>query len=519
MKQFIISVICANFLILSSCMWAPLNGAVLSGNSQTIPINISGAYSKPNMPITIEGYNMANASWEVIGQATTNSTANLDNDKGQLYFFNQTVTAGNLWEQDGIMQVRAYSIDGGRKFYLVTFDDFGCLVDRLNAGDTYSDAGIACASYNTSIVTLNDSGNTPDYDISVNPFLSVRTPSGNIDYDCSDNICEQKEYYAATNTPSTFTGWYLDSTFSEPFLIVNKPIVQSFSPLVQFLSASAQYYNAFDLGFGRNMNCKKSFNTGRVSCYVKNHGQVVIDDHVTAIADAISGNNLVATVVMNYEPTSNNNAVTFAAYNSAGTLLNDVQLDNQGVKPMPGLCLNCHGGNYNAATNSITGANFLPFDLDNFLYSDVDVTKSQAAQEESFRKLNQIISLTNVPTDMAGIINGWYDNNLQTANQTFNGEYYPNDWVNYKVVYDEVVKPYCRTCHVAMEPYRDWDSASELAGYSSYALDLVCNDNAISRMPHAELTMDKFWKSSGRAHLIAFMQKEAGYQVTESCAP
>jgi len=512
MKRSIFLIVCASVLMLSGCMWAPLNGAVLSGDSQTKQINIAGAYTKPNIPITIEGYNMNNGTWQVLGQTTSNATANLDNAKGKLYFFNKTVVAGNLWEQDGVMQVRAYSTDGANTFYLVTFDDFGCVVDRLNAGDSYTDAGAACASYNMPNVTINDLGNTPSYNINDNPFLSVRTPSGNIDYDCSDNVCEQKEYYAATNTPNTFIAWYLASAFSEPVLIGSKPAAQ-------FLSSSAQYYNAFDLGFGRNMNCQKSFNTDRVSCYVKNHGQVVTDDHVTAISDAISGNNLVATVVMNYEPNNNANSVTFAAYNSAGNLLNDVVLDNQGAKPMPGLCLNCHGGHYNAATNSISGANFLPFDLDNFLYSDVDVTKTRVAQEDAFRKLNQIVDQTNVPTAMGDIIDGWYDNNLSTANQTFDGEHYPNDWGDYKVVYDEVVKPYCRTCHVAMEPYRDWDSASELASFSSYALDLVCNNNVTRRMPHAELTMDKFWKSSGRAHLIAFMQKEAGYQVTEPCVP
>ncbi len=496
----------AGILYLAACTWAPENGSNFSGNSQVISINVGGGYTKPSIPIRVEGYDMGANNWVVLGNTVTSVDPILDDPvKGTLYGWDVNVVPGALWDQDGLVQIRAVATDGANTIYPVTFDDFDCVLERLNAGDTYTQAGAACASYNMPILTLGDLGALPSTDYSDNRFLEARTTPGGADYDCDNGGCEQLEYNNQINAPGTFNGWLLQSAFSE------------FSSH----AASAQYYNAYDLGFGRNMNCQRGAFSQRVSCYVKNHGQVVVDDHVTAIADAISGANLVATVAMDYDPADVANTVKFYAYNSAGNIVTDVALDNQGAKAMPGVCLNCHGGYYNANTNSISDAYFLPFDLDNYQYSTIVANKSRSAQEESFRQLNQIVTLTNAPTSMTDIIDGWYDNNLSTPNQLFNSEYVPASWTDYETVYNEVVKPYCRTCHIAMDGYRDWDSFSELANYfnsPSFVVNLVCN-NGITRMPHAELTLNKFWRSRGRAHLVGFMQKAGSYTPTNSCTP
>ena len=73
---------------------------------------------------------------------------------------------------------------------------------------------------------------------------------------------------------------------------------------------------------------------------------------------------------MEYNPAAAPNDVQFYTYNGAGDYIKAAELDSQGAKAIPGICQNCHGGTYNAKTNLVENANFLPFDVFSFLYSD-----------------------------------------------------------------------------------------------------------------------------------------------------
>ena len=67
-----------------------------------------------------------------------------------------------------------------------------------------------------------------------------------------------------------------------------------------------------------------------------------------------------------------------------------VGLDSEADKSVPGLCLACHGGTYNDTTNAVTDANFLPWDLDSFVYSPTPGS-TRADQLEQFRILNGMV--------------------------------------------------------------------------------------------------------------------------------
>ncbi|NJM42019.1 MAG: hypothetical protein HC853_15340, partial [Anaerolineae bacterium] len=63
---------------------------------------------------------------------------------------------------------------------------------------------------------------------------------------------EAGQYYAEIGAPADFNAWKA-AYFNSGTEVV------------------AKYYNAGDLGFGRNMHCKQQAN-GDVACYVANHG-------------------------------------------------------------------------------------------------------------------------------------------------------------------------------------------------------------------------------------------------------
>ncbi|MEM9101556.1 MAG: hypothetical protein AAGB12_04480 [Pseudomonadota bacterium] len=500
-------------VVLQGCTIGPQNGNTQSGNTATKSISMTGYYTDASTPISIEAFNMSSGSWVVIGNTTSSATPALDNDSGTLYSWSVSVVPGTaLWVNNGLVQLRARATVSGSVYNLVSFDDnLDCLIVELNAGKNYTEAGAACVSYNNPNIMLVDTDGLPN--INTVNYLNIRSePQNNLyDYDCSDpgQNCEQSDYYQSINAPSTFNAWLIQNGFSSanPGGTIVIPPQRA---------ASAKYYNAFDLGLGRDMNCRQEF-SGRVACYVTNYGTPVIDDHDSALNAVINQDSPVATVAMTYFPNVNSNAVTFYVYDGNGNLLRDIPLDQQGAKAVPGVCLNCHGGRYDPASNSVIDARFLPFDIENYEFSN-NAAYTLNAQQESFRKLNQIVLATNVSADFSTLVNNWYDNNINTVGQTFDTEFVPSGWSENPVVYDQVIKPYCRVCHIALESYRDWDNLAEFANYGAYAIDLARNSNTI-RMPQAQLTLQKFWKSGARAHLVSFMQKHASVTPSETCTP
>src|SRR5204862_4439341 len=116
---------------------------------------------------------------------------------------------------------------------------------------------------------------------------------------------------------------------------------------------SAIYYNAGDLGFGREMHCRQSADANPdVACYVTNYG-LPAGDPVLALSQAIAHDPPVATVGMDYSapPGGGAKVVKFYVWNAAGNLQNQAALDSEGFKSVPQICLVCHGGTYSESTH------------------------------------------------------------------------------------------------------------------------------------------------------------------------
>ena len=297
----------------------------------------------------------------------------------------------------------------------------------------------------------------------------------------------------------------------------------------------AQYANSGDLGFGRDMHCRRNVaddGAFDVACYVTNFGQPPIFEADQVDADhALAGLNPDATVAMEFsrvenaagdpsEFPDNNRAVKFYVYvtnDPNGPTVKKADLDGFGPRPVPQLCVICHGGQVASepadpadptgptkgaftSRNDIMSmtANFLPFDLH---FYNFPAAKSKAAQQTNFKNLNRdIVREVAVGNGAQGTaIVELIDTINPAAAATQQEDAVITNWDgalpasdNHKF-YRDVFARSCRTCHVA-QPF----SAPPFTNKVDFQNDIgavqfrVCNQKI---MPHAKRTNDIFWTS------------------------
>jgi hypothetical protein len=306
----------------------------------------------------------------------------------------------------------------------------------------------------------------------------------------------------------------------------------------------AIYFNKGDLGIGREMHCSYNGCTQETACYVKNYGKpdgsALFTSDKTSSKQAIDANKPFATVAMvsrGKMPANAPNKVFFAVYFHTGRYDSDpnplvvqdetplgreAQLDNRAHnKFIPGNCLVCHGAQarYSKDTQEVFIAYFLPFDLQHaFDYYGTGLSNplSRAAQEATFKKLNQIVAKTDLYSleNAKALLNGFYGAPQEASDpDTWPSSTFTNDWVpsnnwnasdDARQIYRKVVAPYCRTCHVSHPSmhFGNWDDFL-LRQFESRAA--VCRDRDQNIMPNAEATSKAFWRSDARAQFVSRM--------------
>jgi hypothetical protein len=484
---------------LGACTIGPENGQTFQGSTVGESVSFLGYTTDPSASVRVQILDPAAqdphdpaSTWATIGSGVSSATPYYHNSTDPLYGFNLSATPRNAgqaarWRNGGLARLRVQWDQGGTWATTATFDDFDCLLE--NAAEDWETIGSRCISHDTGVITLVDTDPQP---AAVSQYISRRANAAS----------ESAEYYDTVGagpgeSRETFAGWLEANGFTG-------------FPVRLGTSATATYYNRGDLGIGREMHCRKNLTrltplsipiVQSIACYVHNYGSFLdgTADEASALADAIAHTNAFATVAMEWYPGGGANDVRFFVYGQpGGNLLNDAQLDSEGAKPMPGLCLACHGGTYDPASNTITGAQFLPFDLDSFGYSSA-AGSTQADQEEGFRIMNRFVNDTS-PTDaIAELIDGWYGGNVATANTTFDGSFVPDDWSGEEYVYTEVVGKYCRMCHQSQTGSFDF---ADLADFTALAASIQASVCGSYDMPHAEIPRQAFWESSARAHLF-----------------
>ncbi len=496
------------------CMTNPNNGTTISGSAEGDTQTFSGYYNEPNIPIEVQILYKPDAdptvssNWKTVGTAVSSSSPTSWNDPDPLYAWSLSAVPVPVgyslrWPAGGVARIRAvaHDPDGDMNVYVFDDDYNSCLGENLD--ESWKTIGSRCATpyaIEGATVQVSTSPTPTDSGRTNPPYLSrlgVGTPT------------ETAQYYTTINAPATLAAFRLKYGFN---LLVTDQV-------------SAIFYNNGDLGLARSMRCKSfssSSGTGQ-ACYVANYGRdstgkVVFGlDANAALTQAINNTNPIATVAMVYTPPiTAPNSIQFIVYDGSGNLTNEAPLDSTGYNTsVPQNCMSCHAiaGAYNTATNEVTGAHFLPFDVFSFKYSTT-AGYTYADQEEKLRKLNAHALAAGANTAITDMINGMYGGNVNDPAAVAVDTYIPAGWQDSsasKKLYNNVVKPYCRTCHVAADsaPY-NWTQYSDFTSLSSIIKSDVCDQNT---MPHAERTLRLFWQSPARAHLIA------GLGLKTACKP
>lgn len=254
---------------------------------------------------------------------------------------------------------------------------------------------------------------------------------------------------------------------------------------------------------------------------MSNYGNVGENDSAQALIDARTpGFAPVATVAMEFDPSrpTPGEGVNFWAYDKNGNYLAHPTLDNQGPKPIPNMCQGCHGGGFDSGTGLASGSIFLPFDLDSFIYDNQGNPNSgfpnSAAVQEQFRQLNNIVLNTN-PDGLSGdnhqpvtqLMKLWYPGGVQNAGQPFSFNHAiaanQNGFPSNGPLYDNMVKPACRTCHLAQGPGINWTSYSQISGFKGPIQAYGCGGGSPQlhttnnfAMPHSQVPFLLFWQNS-----------------------
>jgi hypothetical protein len=307
----------------------------------------------------------------------------------------------------------------------------------------------------------------------------------------------------------------------------------------------AIYANKIDLNLERDMHgITTSFGT---AYYVCNYPRSQSD-----LNNALNQKNLVACVAMEYQtvipdPSLNPNIakakisihpgpitipepyVKFYVFSPAGSLLQSVNLDGRGEKYIPGSCVVCHGAKHeftrfaeNGTTSPNLNAKFLPFDLNNF---DFSTAFSSTDMQTALRALNQGVLNTGPTTEPASeiqkLVKGWYGDTTTTPKPTLTGNFeatglfVPSEWQQGAVtessitlsasqtadLYKNVVRQYCRSCHIAMDSNKDFAGVGSFIASDNKLASHVCgnrndsdkNESKLYAMPNSKVTFDKFW--------------------------
>lgn len=446
---------------------------------------------------------------ENVVQAPPNSTITLtavaeDADSNPLSF-TWSVNAGTIISSSGSEAQWQLPISGGLHFAYVFVTNSNN--EKVEGGVTISTDGSAIFG-SQSVATPATSDKIPQTDHFLN-YLGA-------------NVKEEScNYYLAIDTG----GDCIDGNLINPEIDFTK-WKNKWGLNDSSTGVRAIYANKTDLNLQRNMHGIS--NADGTAYYVCNYPRVDDLDEGANLDNAIHNLNLAACVAMENSSDGNGGErfTKFYAFGPSGDLLQSVNLDGRGEKYIPGSCVVCHGGssypkNKNDYTDVNLGSSFLPFDLDNFVFSN-HPGLSKLEQQSSLRQLNEWIrDNTNPRTAISELITGWYSK----ADIAFDSDFAPKNWefddsdvplsTDSKQLYRDVVKPYCRTCHVALSP--SLSSFSSFAAYAYNLVALVCGNteadsinlqSKMYQMPNARVTFDRFWNSAGVETFRKFLKDE-----------
>jgi mono/diheme cytochrome c family protein len=544
-------------LLVGGCAAGPTTGQTFTGNTNGAVLSFFGytdmAHAQVKAYALTDPYgDPAAGPYTFIGSEYTSSSATTGmNDPSRPAYYwslNSNPFTTALWKPGGLVHLKTRSTFNGSSTPgdLQTFDDGGpaCAYNEIQAGEKWWIAGQDCQTPypNGAVITMTSTKPLPsDQNNGDIHYLQMR--GGVYGDKCAlaspaSKVDETSHYYATIGAPATLAAFKTKYGFG----------------VAGSNQVRAVYYNIGDLGIGRDMNCKTKALAGGVAtaCFVSNFGRAASPpfgglgfgesgaDPQDAINQAlappgiqgISPNVPVATVAMVHDTSLPiDRRVQFMVYDGAGALTEIAPLDNAALNAasnqgtptaanlnVPDNCLTCHGPSSSYTPSSVSpevvhGARFLPFDPDNYLYSTSNASFNKAQTLPQLKKLNAFVWDTQPAAATVELLKGMYPSANSTgpkdAASVFNPDFVPAGWLvnTYdakaaKQVYQKVVKPYCRTCHVADDSI-DWNTYQEFKDAAPVIGYYVCNQNSTVPMPQAEQVQNRMWATGARGHLMA----------------
>ena len=228
---------------------------------------------------------------------------------------------------------------------------------------------------------------------------------------------------------------------------------------------------------------------------------------------------------MEYSPiegSGDDPVVKFYVYGADGDRIGTADLDGLGERPVPQLCMMCHGGNlkgpvdehgvaeFYRAEDVKLGSKFLPFDLTTFTFPTIS-GYTKADQQSAFKLLNEEIVLSTEPGKaIEEMIEKMYENGAQIQIDDFVIDGWDTDDVS-RDFYRDVFAKSCRSCHIANTLKADPAIVPDQTGYPfrfRIQADFVDRLGSIQAlvfsarvMPHSLVTYNNFW-ATGQNELL-----------------
>lgn len=329
---------------------------------------------------------------------------------------------------------------------------------------------------------------------------------------------------------------------------------------------SVVFRDTYDLGYGRRLTVRRYQNSGSptngldantwvIAAYVENYQVVPFagDDYTGLNLEAaikVDRSWHVGTNAIEYSTVGGKTFTKFFTYSPSGVRLNTVNLDGRGEKAMPSVCINCHGGRADPLTaagafprGGDTWGRMQPLNVGSFEfwgsspYQRVDQEASlklinqmvlctyplgaaSAQPEDSCRPVyDQAVNLSSNPYSSNVWLNGWQSASAEMIkawyggdgmpNASFADNYVPTGWQGSAAdisLYQNVVAPYCRACHVARgtgnQSDIDFTSSAKFTGYADRIKAHVFDRG---NMPLGLLIYNRFWNSNAPQQLADWL--------------
>ncbi|HEY6922303.1 MAG TPA: hypothetical protein VI653_02455, partial [Steroidobacteraceae bacterium] len=276
---------------------------------------------------------------------------------------------------------------------------------------------------------------------------------------------------------------------------------------------AALYANVTDLGLGRSVACWEWWwhgNLTAIDCLASNHGLPpgAATPNLPELIAATSARSAASVGWIHFAVGSREMTfMNFLPANGAGVFSNPLvtgnwdgwksssstTLDDEGAKYLPHACLTCHGGTYDASTNVVTGATFLPVDPAQVAFSN-QPGSDRGSSEAAIRAINASIVDAKPPQAVADYISGLYNGNVTTPGTIAQSSYVPPGWAQQADLFKNVVKPDCLMCHLASPPSLVFDSADKFFANKAAIYADVCVAHS---MPNAQVPYNHLWSSLG----------------------